>query len=149
MLPCHYDTSSYIQLADEGSLPDGKKLMIHVAEDTFYDVITAYFRERQVIGITERFMLGEQYYAGIGFGQLRILQATPRYGEAELMHSHVDEQWVQRWGMRDKPVNYTTCGYLCALFAAVFERPTRAYTVTEVESIVSGAARSRFEIVIN
>lgn len=61
--------------------------------------------------------------------------------------SHIDQAWLRKWGQRPMPVNFVGQGYLAALFAAVYGRPVRSYTVNEYASIVAGAEQSLFAVV--
>ncbi len=149
VLHCHHYATLYSQLADDCELLDGKKLLMECAEDSFYPVLSNYFAENGIDTTAERIAIAEQYFAAYGLGSMRVSCAGPDSGEVVLDHSHVDEGWVKKWSKRDAPVNFIGCGYIAALFAAVFDRPTRAFDVTEVQSIVSGAECSRFNVVAN
>jgi len=66
------------------------------------------------------------------------LSGSAAGGEAKLLHSHVDEGWIRKWGKHDKFINHFTCGYCAAVFAAAFDKPARSYQVSEQTSIVVG-----------
>ena len=66
-----------------------------------------------------------------------------------MVHSHVDEGWIKKWGKRDEPVNFIGSGYIAALFAAVLGKSTRSFDVKETASIVSGADKSEFVVAAN
>ena len=126
---------------------DGKKLLAEVAEDTFGKVLSDYYADRGITEVAERIAVAEMYYASAGLGQMKVASAGAESAEVELLHSHLDEGWIAKWDKRDKPVNFMTCGYIAGMLSAVFEKPPRAYTVTETASIVSGAERSKFAAV--
>ncbi len=149
VLHCHHYATLYCQLADDCGMLDGKKLMAECAEDVFFDVLAAYYDEHDVNDLADRLAIGEQYYAAAGMGQMEVQCAGRESGEVELIHSHVDEGWLKKWGQRDKAVNCITAGYIAAMFAAAFDLPPRSYSVNEVASIVSGAESSKFDIVAN
>ena len=147
VLHCHHYAALYSQLADDCGMLDGKALLAECAEDTFYESLAAYYRERQVGLLKDRIAIGEQYYAVCGLGQMRVLCCGLDSGEVELAHSHVDAGWIKKWGRRSQPVNFITQGYIAGLFAALFDRAPRAYHLTEIASIVAGAPRSLFHVV--
>lgn len=147
VLHCHHYATLYTRLADDCGMLDGKKLLAEVAEDTFYEILANYFRENAITILKDRISIAEQYYAATGLGQMKVICAGSESGEVELIHSHVDEGWIKKWGQHDKPINFMTSGYIAGLFSAVFDRPLRSFTVTERESMVTGAAHSMFEIV--
>ena len=147
VLHCHHYATLYTQLADDCGMLDGARLLADVAEDTFYDSLTNYYKQHNVTELADRISLAEQSYSVAGLGQIKITCASPDSGEAELTHSHIDQGWIAKWGKRDKPVNFITCGYISGLFSAIFDKPRRSYSVFETQSIVSGAETSRFEAV--
>jgi hypothetical protein len=106
-----------------------------------------YFVHHGVIKNSERFSLTEQCYAAVGLGQMKVLFAGPDSGEVELLHSHVDDGWIRKWGKRPQPVNFMTCGYIAGAFSAVYGRPVRSFDVVETQSIVAGAPVSRFKVI--
>jgi hypothetical protein len=148
VLHCHHYLTLYTQLADDCGMLDGRKLMEECAEDTFYKVLVDYYQKHNITCLQEQIVLAEQYYAVAGMGKMVVLCAGPDSGSVELLHSHLDEGWIAKWGQHSKPVNFFTNGYLAALFAAAFDRPTRSYSVQETASIVAGAQKSHFEIVV-
>ncbi len=149
VLHCHHYAALYSQLADDCGMLDGKKLLSEVAEDTFYDELSKYYREHDITGTADRIAIAEQYYARIGLGKMNVLCAGTDGGEVELRHSHVDDGWIKKWGKRDKPVNFITQGYIAGLLSAVFGKPRRSYAVVETESIVKGNQRSLFQAATN
>ena len=149
VLHCHHYATLYTQLADDCGMLDGKKLLAESTEDTFYGILAGYYNEHQITDIRERIAIGEQYYSLSGLGQMRVVCVGPESAEVELPHSHVDEGWISKWGSRDKAVNFITSGYIAGFLSAVFDKNPRAYTVTETQSIVTGADSSRFEAVVS
>ena len=147
VLHCHHYATLYCQLADDCGMLDGKKLLAECAEDTFVDVLRGYYQEHAVTDVADRIAIAEQCYTAAGLGKMHVTCAGAESGEVDLLHSHVDEGWIKKWGQRDKPVNFITSGYVAALFSAVFDQPVRTYVVNEIASLVSGAERSKFTVV--
>ncbi|MCL1851435.1 MAG: hypothetical protein FWF88_00165 [Peptococcaceae bacterium] len=139
VLHCHHFASLTTQLANDCQLLDAKKLLMQCAEDTFHLVLTDYYQQNAITGIEERLHVGEQYFAEVGLGKLKVSYAGPYSGEVVLEHSHLDEGWIKKWGRTDKPINYVGCGFVCALFAAAYNRNRREYTALELQSIARGA----------
>lgn len=147
VLHCHHFTTLYSRLADDCGMLDGKTLLAEVAEDVFGDVLSSYFRDNQIQSVEDRIAIAEQYYAVTGMGLMKVLCAGTESGEVELKFSHVDSGWIKKWGKRDVPVNFITCGYIAGMFSAVYGKPSRSFSVLETQCIVSGADSSKFEIV--
>lgn len=148
VLHCHHYASLYTQLADDISMLDGKKLLAEVAEDTFHDILVTYYEEHNLTHLADRITIAEKYYAAIGLGQMKVCAAGLVSGKVRLLHSHVDEGWIKKWGKRDRPVNFITQGYISGTFSALFRKPLRSYSVSEVQSMVTGSDQSIFNVVV-
>ncbi len=146
VLHCHHYATLYTQLADDCTLLDARALLARVAAESFFEILVRIQRRNGLERPAERLAAAEQYYAFAGLGRLKVTAAGPDAGEAELERSHIDEGWIRKWGRRDKPVNFITQGFLAATFAAAFDGRPAQYAVQEIASIVSGAARSRFQV---
>jgi hypothetical protein len=59
-------------------------------------------------------------------------------GEVKLLHSHIDEGWIKKWGKHNKAINHFSCGYAAAMFASATDKPARSYKVSETSAIVKG-----------
>lgn len=147
VLHCHHYATLYAQLADDAELLDGKALLVSSSEDVFYSVLSYYFRCNNITNLADRISISEQYYAATGLGKMAVLCAGRDGGEVKLLHSHIDEGWVKKWGKRDKPVNFMTQGFIKAMFSLLFDYSTQNYDVVETMSIVSGAEESVFNVV--
>jgi hypothetical protein len=139
VLHCHHFATLTTQLANDCGLLDGKKLLAECAEDTFYSLLISYYAEHAVTALAERIAVAEQYFSAMGLGKLAVKYAGPYSGTVELEHSHVDEGWLKKWGRANKPVNHIGCGYITALFSAVYDRPRRDFQARETQSIAQGA----------
>ncbi len=147
VLHCHHYATLYCQLADDAEIVDGKALLHKAAEYTFLPVLAKYFEDNNVTDMDDRIALAEEYFGVTGLGTLKFERVGEMSCAAELVHSHVDEGWIKKWGKRDKPVNFIGQGYVAAAAAAIFGFSTGSYHVVENQSIVSGAETSRFAIV--
>lgn len=148
VLHCHHFATLYTQLAMDCGMLDAKTLLAECSEDAWNEFLSGYYSANGITSTTERIALAEQTYAAVGLGKMRVTCAGPESGEVTLEHSHVDEGWVKKWGKHAVPVNYIGAGFISALFAAVFNKPVRFYGATETQSIVGGAACSRFTVVV-
>ena len=149
VLHCHHFAALTTQLANDCELLDAKALLAECAEDTFYKVLTGYYSQHGVKELAERIKIAEMYFAEVGLGKMRVKCAGPYSGEIILEHSHIDEGWLKKWGIFDKPVNYIGCGYATSVFSAIFDRDRREYSAKELQSIVCGAKVSIIEVVEN
>jgi hypothetical protein len=149
VLHCHHYASLYTQLAMDADFINARAILAGSAEDSFFDVLSGYYQAHPELTPDEKLQAGCRYYAIIGLGQMKILQAGETSGEVVLEHSHLDEGWIKKWGKHDQAVNFLTQGYIAALFAAVYGKTTQSYNVSEVKSIVTGAETSWFVVSAN
>ena len=147
VMHCHHYATLYTQLADDAELFDGKSMLRDTAEHTFYNLLLKYMADHGVDCLDDKISIAEEYWAFIGMGSLKIVQAGDVCGRVEMSRSHVDEGWIKKWGNRSEPVNFITQGYLSAAFAVLFNAPEKSYKAMELQSIVSGAEKSIFSIV--
>jgi len=147
VLHCHHYATLYTQLAMDCALLDAKSLLAECSEEVWEGFLSNYYKTNGIASLADRITIGEQVYAAAGLGKMCVICAGTDSGEVVLEHSHVDEGWIKKWGKSDKPVNLIGAGFIAALFAAVFGKPQRSFSVIEVQSIVSGAACSRFSVV--
>jgi len=147
VLHCHHYATLYTQLAMDCSLIDAKALLSECSEDAWKSFLSSYYKTNAIALLTDRIAIGEQAYAAAGLGKMCVNSAGLDSGEVTLEHSHVDEGWIKKWGKNEEPVNLIGAGFITGFFAALFEKPVRSYIATEIQSIVSGAACSRFTVV--
>lgn len=147
VMHCHHYASLYTQLADDaGEMFDGHKILHDTSEETFYPILTDYFNKHSIKAVEERISIVEQYWAFAGMGKLFINEASREGGKAEMPFSHLDAGWLKKWGHREKPVNFISCGYLAAAFASIFNFPLGSFEVRETRSIVAKNEKSEFNI---
>lgn len=145
VLHCHHYMSLSTKLADDYKDIDGVKIMREVAEDTIRPLLDSYFTENKIQDSDERLNVGAEYYSVMGMGKMSI-KGSKSSGTVKLSNSHVDEGWKNKWGKNDHSINFFTCGFVSAVFAAAYSKPARSYRSEETASIVTGAAESIIKV---
>ena len=145
VLHCHHYMCLYTKTAEQFQDCGGVEILQETAEDSIRPIFDDYFVKHQVTDPAARLQICANFYAAMGLGCMEVT-GTSAAGTATLKASHVDQGWIKKWGKRDQPVNYFTCGYLNAAFAAAFGRPARSFASREESSMVSGNGFSRFAI---
>lgn len=148
VLHCHHYATLYTQLADDAKDFNGEQLLKEAAEDTFYEVLDAYFQAKGITALDDKVCLAEEYWRVVGMGLLRFTVIGNYATAAEMDYSHIDEGWLKKWGSRDKPVNFITAGYVAAVAALLTGRPARSFAVKETKGLVCGDAVSAFKAVL-
>jgi hypothetical protein len=141
VLHCHHYMSLTAQMAEDFADIGGVRVLREATEDSMRPIFEDYYREHGVTVPEDRLAVGAEYFKVMGLGLMEV-QGTADGGEVKLPHSHVDEGWVTKWTVHDKPINHFGCGYVAALFAATFDKPARSFEVSETASIVMGAPES-------
>ena len=134
-------TTFYTQLAIDA---DETEMLTRVSEKTFYKFLVDYFNFHNISLPEEKLDTGCKYYSSVGLGKMKINSTDSK--EVILTYADIDKEWLERHGPYSGPVNYITCGYICALFSAVLEKSPGTFKAIEVESIVMGAEKSRFKV---
>lgn len=147
VLHCHHYATLFTQLAlDAKDLVDGTQILKESVEDVFFEVLSDYYKKNGVTDTKERMNIASQMFSAVGMGKMDIVSGENNGGEIDMPLTYVDEGWVKKWGTYKEPVNFIGAGYVCGMFAAVFDKPPRTYKVTETQSRVMGAEKSHFKV---
>lgn len=139
---CHHYATLYTQLAiDAGET----ELMAQSSEDSFYPILCRMLEENGATALEDRVELARQYYAAIGLGALEVEFLGDDAAQIVSKHAHLEQGWLKKWGVYDKPVNYIGCGYVSAMLAAVLGQNCRSFATFETTSIVMGASQTTFK----
>jgi hypothetical protein len=147
VLHCHHYIALYTQLAEDAEQFQGIKHLKDAVEETFYPILKNYFVNYNVDKLEERVKIAEELWRTSGMGLLQFIHIGDFSASAEMTHSHIDEGWIKKWNKREKPVNFITQAYLAASLAAINNEQMKSYEALELQSIVSGAEKSIFNIV--
>jgi hypothetical protein len=142
VLHCHHYMCLTVKLAEDMEKIGGTTILAETAEDSIRPLFDDYFKSENIAESSDRFRIGEEYFAVMGLGKISV-NGNVDGGEVKLLHSHVDEGWLKKWGKSDKPVNHFSRGYAAALFAATFTKAPRSYVVSEETSIAMGAPEGK------
>ncbi|MCP4150758.1 MAG: hypothetical protein GY757_23635 [bacterium] len=143
VLHCHHYLCLTSKMAEDFEAIGGQKILQESAEDSIRPILDDYLHKNTVVSFEEKLTVGAHYYSVMGLGKMRIRVREPN-GEVELLRSHIDQGWIQKWGKYHKHINFFTCGYIAAIFAAATDNVARSYKVTEINSIVTGSETSLF-----
>lgn len=141
----HHYLALITKLAEDLGDVHGPQILAETVEDSMRVIFDDYFQKNAISSTQDKAAICTQYFSAFGLGKMSI-KGDEQNGEARLLHSHIDEGWLKKWGNHDKPINHFTRGYVAAAFAALFNRPARSYVVTETASMVTGEEQSVFAI---
>lgn len=139
---CHHYATLYTQLAIDAGETD---LLAECSEDSFYQILSAFYQENQIDNLADRIEVASQYYSAIGLGTLEVEGLGNNAARVISSNSHLELGWIKKWGEYDQPVNYIGVGYVSAMISAVLDQPVRSFHTFEVQSIVEGAEQTIFK----
>lgn len=145
VLHCHHYLCLTTSTADKFESLGGPAILRETAEDTIRPLLEKSMKKQSLSGVKESLEFGARFYSMLGLGRMSIKVKAGK-GEAQLLRSHIDRGWLSKWGKSDKPVNHFTCGYLNAVFGAVYQRPPRHFSTVEVASIAQGEKTGLFAV---
>ncbi len=139
IIHCHH-YNSRVQRVVEGSAEiDGKAILVSTAEAVFSEYLGRNLRDADTSA--DMWAMAECLYAHLGYGRLDL--SSVEGGEIEAQSSHFVEGWSASFGEERGPVCSFTEGYL----QGVIHRITgELVQVREVECMVTGASRCRFQV---
>ena len=139
----HHYLTLITKLAEELGDINGPQILRDVVEDSMRAVFDDYIQKNGLSSPMDKCNVGREYYSVFGLGKL-VVTGSENGGEVRLVHSHIDEGWVMKWGSYNKPINHFTCGFIAAVFGAAFNKPARSYTVTKTASMTSNKSEGKF-----
>jgi len=139
----HHYLALLTKLVEDLDSMNASEILRDSVEDTMRAVFEEYIEKNGLTSAQDRCNVGREYYSAFGLGKM-VITGDENGGEVRLVRSHVDEGWVKKWGVHSKPINHFTCGYVAAMFAAAFKKPSKSYLVTEVTSIAAGDSEGKF-----
>ena len=149
VLHCHHYMTLFHQLADDAKDFEGERLLRQTAEETFYEVLTDYFKTNGVESLEEKIALTEEYWKVVGMGLLKFTAVGKYAVSAEMEYSHIDEGWLKKWGGREAPVNFITSGFISAASSIFNNKPVKSFDTKELKSLVCGDEISQFKAVLS
>ncbi len=144
VLHCHHFMTLYTQLADDAVHFEGERLFKEAAEDTFYYLLQNYFTKHNITQLSDQVQVAEDYWKTVGMGIIQFTEIGKFTVRAEMLTSHIDQGWLEKWGADNKPINFITSGFIAAVAALVNQYPIKSYSVKEVFSLIKGDHKSVF-----
>ncbi|MEM7183640.1 MAG: 4-vinyl reductase [Spirochaetota bacterium] len=132
------DASEYIP--SEQILTDGGAISIYAMLKQLFN------QNSQYSMANKRLSIASYIYSYLGFGLLDLSSLSEEGGSITTPVTHYSYAWKQKWGQRDKPVDFFTCGFIQAAAAIAFGKPINYYHVQQSKCVSMGAEENQFEI---
>ncbi len=141
----HHYLALITKLVEDLSDIDGPQILADVVEETMRPIFDDYIQKNSLTSIQDKCNVGREYFSTFGLGKM-IVSGNEKGGEVRLVSSHIDEGWIRKWGVHQKPINHFTCGYVAAMFGSAFNKPLKSYVVTEESSISTGNTEGKLSV---
>ncbi len=145
VLHCHHYATLFTQLACDAQNLNGTTLLAAAMAETVAPILNDYYKKHDISAVEDRIAVAEQYWTFVGMGQVSF-ECSDGSAYITMKHSHVDEGWIKKWGVRSERVNFIGEGYVQASIGAIYGCDWKTVQARETQSIVSGASETRFDV---
>jgi len=146
-LHCHHYNCGLLKTIEEISQIDGHAVIVETAAEQFFRS----FREllskaSKEMSPDQALQEASELYRFMGFGRLDLTELTARGGIAYGYSSYYVTSWLAKYGRRDTPVCYFTCGFIAGIVGAVFDVAPQTYDVKERQCMMLRHKRCEFVV---
>jgi len=136
-LHCHHYNCGLLKTIEEIAGIDGHSVIVETAAEEFCSNFKKLL-STQLNGASPDKALQEasELYRFMGFGRLDLSNLTERGGYAYADSSYYVVAWLAKYGRRDTPVCYFTCGFIAGILGAIFDVTPHTYEVKETRCIM-------------
>ncbi|UCD88079.1 MAG: 4-vinyl reductase [Desulfobacterales bacterium] len=146
-LHCHHYNFGLLKTIEEIPLVDGHAVIIETAAEEFFVNFRRHLsKELKSVSTDKAFQEASELYRFMGFGRLDLSGLTARGGIAFADSSYYVTAWLGKYGRRETPVCYFTCGFIAGILGAVFDVSPHTYEVTETRCIIERHERCKFVV---
>ena len=146
----HYNLFLQRTIEDVEQYIDVKSILVEGAVFATYSMFRRLFEvNSEIKEPMKRLSIASHLYSHLGFGLLPAEGITEDGGVIKTPITHYSYGWQQKWGIRKKPVDYFTCGYLQSAMANAFYKHPSHYVVEQTKCISMGDKINEFHIKVN
>ena len=136
-LHCHHYNCGLLKSIEEIANIDGHAVIVEIAAQEFSEKFKQFLeQETEVLSPDKALQEASELYRLMGFGRLDLSNLTARGGVAYSDSSYFSVSWLAKYGRRNTPVCYFTCGFIAGILAAIYNVPPDTYEVNETECII-------------
>ncbi len=146
----HYNLFLQRTIEDTAEYVDVDRILREGGTIAVYSMFHHLFRgNRELRSSTDRLKAAEGIYSQLGFGLIHFESVTDQGGTVKSPITHYSYGWKEKWGQREKPVDFFSCGFIQAAMAAAFYKPPGYYLVTQTRCLSKGDSENEFVIEVN
>jgi predicted hydrocarbon binding protein len=134
---CHHYNCGLLKTIEEIPNIDGHGVIIETAAEEFFQKFKQMLAgESKEISPVKALEKAEELYRFMGFGSLDLSKLTESGGTAYADSSYYVVAWLAKYGRRETPVCYFTCGYIAGILGAIFDAAPHTYKVKETRCMI-------------
>ncbi|MBW2644921.1 MAG: 4-vinyl reductase [Deltaproteobacteria bacterium] len=136
-LHCHHYNCGLLKAIEEIPSLDGHAVVVEsAAEEFFRNFKQLLAGELKGISTVKALEEAAELYRFMGFGRLDLSELTESGGTAYADSSYYVVSWLAKYGRRETPVCYFTCGYIAGVLGAIFDAAPSTYDVKETQCMI-------------
>jgi len=136
-LHCHHYNCGLLSAIEEIANIDGHAVIKETAAKEFGAKFKQFLeQETEALSPDKALQEAAELYRLMGFGRLDLSNLTARGGVVYSDSSYFAVSWLAKFGRRETPVCYFTCGFIAGILSAIFHVPPDTYEVQETECII-------------
>jgi predicted hydrocarbon binding protein len=144
---CHHYNCGLLKAIEEIPSIDGQGVIKETAAEEFFQNFKQIMAgESKEISPVKALEEAEELYRFMGFGRLDLSKLTESGGIAYADSSYYVVSWLAKYGRRETPVCYFTCGYIAGILGVIFDATPYTYEVKETRCMVLRYDRCEFTV---
>ena len=146
-LHCHHFNCGLLKVIEKFPQVDAHGILVRTAAEEFYRNFRKHLAGKpQGFSGADALQEAAGFYRFLGFGRLDLSHLGEEGGTAFSDSSYFVVGWLAKYGRRQTPVCYVTCGFIAGVLATVFNGTPETYEVSETDCMVSGGECCTFSV---
>ena len=146
-LHCHHYNCGLLKTIEEIPHIDGPTVVVETAaEEFFVNFRQLLSTESEDVSPEKALQEASELYRLMGFGRLDLSKLTARGGIAYADSSYYVTSWLAKYGRRETPVCFFTCGFIAGIAGAVFDGTPYTFGVKERKCMMLRHERCEFVV---
>lgn len=149
-LHCHHYNCGLLKALEDMKVVEAKDILIQASAEEFNLNFSEYIKKYLINKkVSEILNTAEDLYRFMGLGRIYLTELNKDGGIAYADSSYYVVGWLAKYGRRNTPVCYLTCGFLKGILSAIYSRPVDDYKVIEKHCMITGHKYCEFSISVN
>lgn len=144
---CHHFNTNLFQSLEDAGYVDGLKIVQGAAEKIALQQLTSIYKQHNASAWNDKMDLAKQIFIKFGFGTINLeTLGEDGIGECISPISHLVKGWLSKFGKREKPLCYFTCGFIAGALEAATGTGLGTFNVSESQCMSMGESECKFEV---